>query len=181
MAKMNSIRKSALIKPLAAHEQAEMLAKKKSGSAVERFLVKPDYAYPNTRMNRDELRVEMNKPSASFHDLRLPSSNEIGLLKLEVLQCIGLPSLDAVGENDMFCLAVCGSYAFKTDIMPPTANPMWLSKMRRACIFPLFHAYAKLMWVHSITTMERGMILLVGLFLTLPECDPIVHMMSHYR
>lgn len=141
---MNSIRKSALIKPLAAHEQAEMLAKKKSGSAVERFLVKPDYAYPNTRMNRDELRVEMNKPSASFHDLRLPSSNEIGLLKLEVLQCIGLPSLDAVGENDMFCLAVCGSYAFKTDIMPPTANPMWLSKMRRACIFPLFHAYAKL-------------------------------------
>ena len=141
---MKTLRKSTLVKPLAAHEQAEMLAKKKSGSAVERFLVKPDYAYPNTRMNRNELRVEMNKPSASFHDLRLPSRNEIGLLKLEVLQCIGLPRLDTVGENDMFCLAVCGSYAFKTDIMPPNANPMWLSKMRRACIFPLFHAYAKL-------------------------------------
>ena len=132
--------------PLAAHEQAEILAKKKGGSAVETFLVRPDYAYPNTRMNRDELRAEMNKPSTHFHDLRVPNAQtkEIGLLKLEILQCFGLPRLDAVGENDTFCLAVVGSYAFKTDIMPPVANPMWLSKMRRACIFPLFHAYARL-------------------------------------
>lgn len=61
--------------PRTAIEQAEMLAKKRGGSAVERFLVKPDYAYPNTRMNRDELREEMNKPSASFHDLRLRLDN----------------------------------------------------------------------------------------------------------
>jgi hypothetical protein len=145
-----ALRKSAqgrlFVLPLAAHEQAELLAKKKGGSAVEKFLIKPDYAYPNTRMNRDELRAEMNKPSAYFHDLRVPNAqvNEIGLLKLEVLQCFGLPKLDAVGENDSFCLAVVGSYAFKTDVMPPVANPMWLSKMRRACIFPLFHAYARL-------------------------------------
>ena len=140
---MDYIRKSALVKPLAAHEQAEMLAKKRGGSAVEKFLVKPDYAYPNTRMNRDELRAEMNKPSAFFHDLRR-NNNEIGLLKLEILQCIGLPRLDAVGENDAFCLAVCGSYAFQTDVSPPNQNPMWLSKMRRACMFPLYHAYARL-------------------------------------
>lgn len=140
---MDAIRKSALAKPLAAHEQAEMLAKKRGGSAVEKFLVRPDYAYPNTRMNRDELRAEMNKPSAFFHDLRR-DNNEIGLLKLEILQCIGLPRLDALGENDTFCLAVCGSYAFQTDISPPNQNPMWLSKMRRACIFPLYHAYARL-------------------------------------
>lgn len=119
------------------------MAKKKGGSAVERFLVKPDYAYPNTRMNRDELRAEMNKPSSYFHDL-CRNDNEIGLLKLEILQCIGLPRLDAVGENDTFCLAVCGSNAFKTDTSPPNANPMWLSKMRRACIFPLYHAYSRL-------------------------------------
>jgi hypothetical protein len=132
--------------PRAAIEQAEMLAKKKGGSAVEVFLVKPDYAYPNTRLNRDELREEMNKPSAYFHDLRLDSrkGEEIGLLKCEVLQCFGLPKLNTLGETDAFCLAVCGSYAFKTDVMPPCANPMWMSKMRRACVFPLFHAYARL-------------------------------------
>lgn len=135
------------IMPRMAHEQAEMLAQKKGASASERFLVKPDYAYPNIRMNRDELRKEMNEPSAVFHDLRLPSrkGEEIGLLKLEILQCFGLPKLDALSDNcDAFCLSVCGSYAFKTDIMPPVANPMWLSKMRRACIFPLFNAYARL-------------------------------------
>jgi hypothetical protein len=28
--------------------------------------------------------------------------------------------------------------------MPPVANPMWLSKMRRACTFPIHNAYARL-------------------------------------
>lgn len=97
-------------------------------------------------MDRDELRFEMNKPSAAFNDLRVPSSKgrEIGLLKLEILQCIGIPSLDLLSETDAFCMASCGSYAFKTDVIKDNVNPMWLSKMRRACIFPLFHAYARL-------------------------------------
>jgi hypothetical protein len=47
-------------------------------------------------------------------------------------------------ETSAFCLAVCGSSAFRTDVMPPVANPMWLSKMRRACIFPLYEGYANI-------------------------------------
>lgn len=131
---------------MAAHEQAEVLAQKRGTSTLERFKVNPDYAYPNTRMDRDELRTEMNQPSAFYHDLRVPSrrGEEIGILKLEILQCFGLPKLDAIGETDGYGLAVCGGYAFKTDIIPGIPNPMWLSKMRRACIFPLFEAYARL-------------------------------------
>mmetsp|Transcript_25742 Transcript_25742/g.36318 ORF Transcript_25742/g.36318 Transcript_25742/m.36318 type:complete len:1132 (-) Transcript_25742:170-3565(-) len=134
---------------LYAHDEAEILARRKGGSLNmddERFQVKPDYAYKNTKMNREELRREMVLPSSCFHDLRLPSKSgeEIGLLRVEVLQCFGLPKLDKVGDTDAHVYLVCGSYAFKTDVIPSNANPMWLSKMRRACIFPIYHAYASL-------------------------------------
>ena len=126
----------------------ERLAQKKGvNTEEERFRVMPDYAYPNTKMNRDELRTEMNKKSFFFHNLRLPKEPKgIGQVALEILQCFGLPKPDSTlgSEASAFCIAVCGSYAFRTDTMPPVANPMWLSKMRRAAIFPVFHAYAKI-------------------------------------
>ena len=94
-----------------------------------------------------QLQAETNKPSSQFHDLRkdMPSGQqEIGSVRVEVLQCVGLPKLDAVGETDAYCLAVCGAYAFLTDTIPENADPWWLSKMRRACIFPIFKEYARL-------------------------------------
>jgi hypothetical protein len=63
---------------------------------------------------------------------------------VEILQCFGIPKPDLLRETSAFCVLVCGSHAFKTDVMPPVANPMWLSKMRRACIFPIHNAYARL-------------------------------------
>jgi len=134
-------------KSLSSNVEAEFLAKKKGRKDfAEEFLVKPEYAYPNTKMHREQLRLEMNKKSAFYHDLRVPSriGEEIGLVEVEVLQCIGLPKLDKVGEGDIFIIASCGSYAFRTDIIQGNANPMWLSKMRRACIFPLFNAFSRL-------------------------------------
>lgn len=131
---------------LAAVSDIEQLAQKKGAQHNERFKVMPDDAYPNTFFNREELRTEMNKKSVYFHDTRLPNKRgqELGQLRLEILQCFGIPTSSLVRETQAYCVAVCGSHAFKTDVMPPVANPMWLCRMRRACLFPIHQAYARL-------------------------------------
>jgi hypothetical protein len=131
---------------LSAVSDIEKLAQKRGTNTLEeRFKVVPDYAYPNTRLNRAELRQEMNQKSSYFHDLQLPEEKHpVGELTVEILQCFGIPKPDLLRETSAFCVLVCGSHAFKTDVMPPVANPMWLSKMRRACIFPVHNAYARL-------------------------------------
>jgi X-X-X-Leu-X-X-Gly heptad repeat protein len=110
------------------------------------FRVLPTYAYPHRWMNRSEMQEEMVLPSTDFHDLRVPDckQKEIGSLRVEVLQCLGLPKLDRTSDTDAVAYLVCGSYAFSTDVIPNRANPNWLRKSRRACVFPLFHAYARL-------------------------------------
>jgi hypothetical protein len=126
--------------------EVELLAQKKGRmSQDDRFKVMPDAAYPNTYLNREELRVEMNHSSAYYHDLRVPykKGHEIGQLRLEVLQCFGLPSSSVLRDVSAYVIAVCGSHAFKTDTMPAVPNPIWLSQMRRACMFPIFHAFDK--------------------------------------
>mmetsp|Transcript_21832 Transcript_21832/g.53992 ORF Transcript_21832/g.53992 Transcript_21832/m.53992 type:complete len:1245 (-) Transcript_21832:1200-4934(-) len=119
---------------------------RKKRNSQDRFRVMPDDAYPNTYLNREEMRQEMNQKSAYYHDLRVPyqKGKEIGQLRLEVLQCFGLPSVSMTREVSAYAIAVCGSHAFKTDILPPATNPMWLSQMRRACMFPIDKAYDKI-------------------------------------
>ena len=134
---------------VAVHDIEILSQKRGKNLAEERFKVTPDYAYPNARFTRDELRKEMNAPSEYYHDLAesygsSPDNPMIGKLSLEILQCFGIPKEGVIRESSDFCIAVCGKYAFKTDVMPPVANPIWLSKMRRACIFPIYEAYARL-------------------------------------
>ncbi len=119
---------------------------KGNGSNVKEYLVYPLNAYPNRWMTDDELYSEVVKPSDTFHDLRRPNTpkQEIGTLRVEVLQCLGLPALDFAPETDAVAYFVCGSYAFTSDVIWNKLNPMWLPRSRRACIFPLFHAYARL-------------------------------------
>ncbi|CAJ1970130.1 unnamed protein product [Cylindrotheca closterium] len=109
------------------------------------FMVHPTYAYPNKWMTHSEIYNEMLKPSLVYHDLRVAAETrkEIGTVRVEILECSGLPSLDWNSETDAVVYLVCGSYAFTSDVIQNKLNPVWLPRSRRACIFPLFHAYAK--------------------------------------
>ena len=119
--------------------------------AIKEYRVRPNYNYPHRWMTHEELTEEMLGPSAEIHDLRLPPAiaprQEIGLLRVEVLQCLGLPrpkgKTTSVNPNAVVYL-VCGAYAFATDVIPQCTDPMWLKGMRRACQIPINHGYARL-------------------------------------
>ncbi|KAL7573041.1 hypothetical protein ACA910_018733 [Epithemia clementina (nom. ined.)] len=118
----------------------------KRGTEQNEYRVLPGYAYPHRWMTLSEMHSEMMLPSTTFHDLRDPnqSSEEIGQIRVEVLQCVGLPRLDRNSDTDAVVYMVCGPYAFATDVIRDHTNPMWLRKSKRACIFPIFHGYARL-------------------------------------
>lgn len=126
--------------------------KNSNNPPIERFVVKPVYAYPKVKMTKEELRKEMNRTSSYFHDytkeivsasLSSTRSQQIGAVHLEILQCFGLPRRDIRKKRAAFGVIVCDGYAFKTDVMLAVTNPMLLSKHRRACVFPLFQAYSR--------------------------------------
>jgi len=119
---------------------------------VKEYRVRPSYNYPHRWMTNEELTDEMLCPSAEVHDLRLPPAQaperpKVGLLRVEVLQCLGLPrpkgKTASVNPNPVVYL-VCGSYAFATDVVPQCTDPMWLKAMKRACQIPIHHGYARL-------------------------------------
>ena len=121
-------------------------------NAVKEFRVRPSYNYPHRWMTHEELTDEMLCPSAEVHDLRLPAAQaperrEVGLLRVEVLQCLGLPrpkgKTASISPSPVVYL-VCGPYAFATDVVPQCTEPMWLRSMRRACQIPIHHGYARL-------------------------------------
>ena len=109
----------------------------------------PSYAYRNRRMTEKELIQEMTLKSEKWEDFRQKPVGDrdedmIGSLYVEVLQCLGLPQLDRLTNTDAVCYFVCGPYAFATDVIDGFCSPIWPSKSRRACIFPLFYAYQEM-------------------------------------
>ena len=135
---------------------------------LKEYRVCPTYAYPHRWMTHNELTEEMLLPSSRFHDLRLSQEKllqdkgddlnsagpglgpvkcnlpqEVALLRVEVLECVGLPRLGSTDPNAVVYIC-CGSYAFATDVIPSCVNPMWLRLMKRGCVMPVFHGYAAL-------------------------------------
>jgi len=94
-------------------------------------------------MTKQELAVELPRTSKNFVDLRQNKADGIGSLRVEVIQCIGLPKMDKYSLTDAFCYIVCGSEVFVTDVIPDNLNPAWLPLTRRACIMPLKNAYSQ--------------------------------------
>ena len=147
MGTMNAMRS---VTALNRHDEVEALSRNnvvsKTAGGPREFRVTPTYCYPHTWMTREEMKEEANLPSSTFHDLRIHSQagQEIGTLRVEVLSCLGLPKLDRTSETDAVVYLVCGAHAFATDVIPDTKNPIWLRKTRRACIFPVYHGFARL-------------------------------------
>ncbi|VEU38962.1 unnamed protein product [Pseudo-nitzschia multistriata] len=135
--------------------------RKGEGIEDKLFRVVPDYAYRTTTpyMTRKQLRAETNSKSAFYHDVRLYKEasqsktssksgkdrlKNFGELRVEILQCYGLPTTSLIKEVSAYAVAVHEDAAFQTDMIPNIANPMWLSKMRRACMFGVSTMYSQL-------------------------------------
>eukprot|EP00584_Thalassiosira_punctigera_P014228 CAMPEP_0172565712 /NCGR_PEP_ID=MMETSP1067-20121228/109243_1 /TAXON_ID=265564 ORGANISM="Thalassiosira punctigera, Strain Tpunct2005C2" /NCGR_SAMPLE_ID=MMETSP1067 /ASSEMBLY_ACC=CAM_ASM_000444 /LENGTH=291 /DNA_ID=CAMNT_0013356657 /DNA_START=21 /DNA_END=892 /DNA_ORIENTATION=- len=122
-------------------------AMEESGRYNSTHLVKviPTYAYRNRRMTEKDLYYEMTTTSEKWEDFRRETVGDreeetIGSLHVEVLACHGLPKLDKLSSTDAVCYFVCGPYAFASDVIDGFLSPVWPSKSRRACIFPIFQA-----------------------------------------
>jgi len=64
----------------------------------------------------------------------------IGSLRVEILGCVGLDRL----KPDVSVFTVCGDCAFSTDIIQGARSPMFPNVSKRAVVFPVHHAYARL-------------------------------------
>lgn len=130
------------------------------------FRVKPHSAFPTaTYMTESELYQCMMKDSTDFQFLTSylnPSTKatrrakvgnlvqrqfgspkedgRIGSLRVEILGCVGLDR----AKPEISVYAICGDCAFTVDSIQGNRSPMWPNTSRRAAVFPLHHAYARL-------------------------------------
>ena len=138
-----------------------------ASSVKKRFKVRPYHCFPDgpVSMTEEEIYTDSLKPSKEFEQLKsylAPTSQStkkvdvadnvremwgapdmdgrIGALRVEVLGCVSLNRT----KPDVSVYLVCGDAAFCTDVLNGYRSPMWPSVSRRACVFPLHHAYAKL-------------------------------------
>jgi len=137
-----------------------------TSNAKGKTRVKPNHAFSTpTFMTEAELYNCMMKPSEEFEFLTSylnPSTKitrkvrvsdivrqhfgspredgRVGSIRVEVLGCVGLDR----HRPDVAVYLVAGDCAFTTDTINGNRSPMWPNSCKRACVFPLHHAYAKL-------------------------------------
>lgn len=85
---------------------------------AEEYRCLPLYAYPYSWLTETELLEKMIEESKVWCDLREETKQELGSLKMEVLQCTELPKMDAYSASDPMVYVVCGPAAFVTDVIP---------------------------------------------------------------
>lgn len=137
--------------------------------AKRKFRVRPYHRFDQpTYMTEEDIYADSLKASAEYEflrsyiapSLRLSSGSggretpqavsdvwgapeddgRIGAFRVEVLGCIGLGRT----KPDVCVYAVCGDSVFATDVLTGYRSPMWPCNSKRAAVFPIHHAYAKL-------------------------------------
>jgi hypothetical protein len=132
----------------------------------KKFRVKPFHSFPAPLyLNESELYLSMMAPTEEAELLtsylnpstkttrraKVPDivrktwgtpkeDGRIGSLKVEVLGCVGL----ARAKPEVAVYLVVGDCAFTTDIIQGARSPMWPDVSKRAAVFPIHHAYARL-------------------------------------
>ena len=132
----------------------------------KKFRVKPFHSFPSPYyLNETELYQCMMAPSENVEFLtsylnpstkntrrvKVPDivrrnygspkdDGRIGSLKVEVLGCVSLGR----AKPEVAVYLVAGDCAFTTDIITGARSPMWPNVSKRAAVFPLHHAYARL-------------------------------------
>lgn len=145
-------------------EDSPVHANRKGDKKTE-FRVKP-YRYfdPPVYMTEAQLHEFMLQPSQKVEFLEsfiAPSSKRtkkikvageteriwgttddgrVGSLRVEVLGCVGLAAV----KPDVLAYLICGDVPFVTDAIPSCRSPRWPPNSKRAAVFPIHHAYARL-------------------------------------
>lgn len=105
-----------------------------AGSSKFEFLT--SYLNPSTNTTRrikvpDSVKSQFGSPK---------EDGRVGSLRVEILGCVGLDRV----KPEVSVYAVCGDCAFSTDNIQGNRSPMWPNSSKRAAVFPLHHAYARL-------------------------------------
>ena len=136
----NETNKKFRIKPSHAFSSATYMTEAELYNAMmapsDEFEFLTSYLNPSTKLTRkvkvsDVIRQHFGSPR---------EDGRIGSLRVEVLGCVGLDR----AKPDVSVYLVAGDCAFTTDTITGARSPMWPCSSKRACVFPLHHAYAKL-------------------------------------
>jgi len=66
------------------------------------------------------------------------------IMNVEVLQCTGLPKLDALSRTDPYVVLIFGNNAFKSTVIEDCFSPVWLPHNRRGARFPVYSLFTRL-------------------------------------
>jgi hypothetical protein len=93
------------------------------------------YIVPSSKQTkRMQICDETERMWGNTHDGR------IGSLRVEVLTCVGLATV----KPDVAVYLICGDVPFVSDTIQSCRSPIWPPNSKRAAVFPIHHAYARL-------------------------------------
>jgi len=101
-----------------------------------------------TYLTEGELKQEMYEPSSNWVQCGMNTKESLGMVYLEVLECEGLPNMDAGGalgnKTDAFVCAVYEENLVQTDVIDDRLSPMWMPWTQRAFVFTIHHPFSQL-------------------------------------